>query len=437
VPPVGLADQLGMRLRGLTFARSPASLRHMTAVARDAPPRAQHALRVGFAYPGDPDAPGTWSGTPASLANAIRQLGATVVPLNAEPPRGVEWAAAHVLALLRLHRTRMPSLVERARVSRTIALYTGREMSALRTRALRRRVRQAVPLDAAVQIQTNYALPPGLRVATFEDMTVRQALTLPYPEWQNLSEREQAAAVARQARAYAQATACCFSTRWAADSAIDDYGVSAEKVHVVGVGRNHAPRPVPRSWDTPRFLYVGGDWIRKNGDAIVRTFARIRELIPEARLDLVGNHPRVDVEGVRGHGWLSLANDEDRRRVDSLFEQATCFVMPSLCEPAGLTYLEAGATGVPSIGSTVGGSGDLIGDGGCAVDPYDEQQLYSAMVRFSDGETARAAGARALERADYFTWPRVSERILTALGLLAASQGPQRISAGAGVVGPG
>ena len=89
--------------------------------------------------------------------------------------------------------------------------------------------------------------------------------------------------------------------------------------------------------------------------------------------------------------------------------------MPSLCEPSAISYLEAGAAGVPSIGSTVGGSRELIGDGGCVVDPYDHEALYAAMLELADGEAARKAGERALARADWFTWPNVAARILAAL----------------------
>jgi glycogen synthase len=405
----------------LTFDPVQATLGRVTALHEEERRHAPgFAGRVGVAYPGDPDAAGTWSGTPASLANAMRDLGVIVEALRAEPPRSVEWVAMNALALLRVHRTPGTSLRNRARVSRTIALYTGREMSALRTRALRRRVRETAPLDAVVQIASCYVVPSGCRVATFEDMTVRQALELPYPEWRGLSKREQAAAVERQARAYDQAVACCFTTQWAADSAINDYGVDPAKTHVVGVGRNHVPRPVDRDWSRPRFLFVGGDWTRKNGDAIVRSFKRLRELMPEARLDLVGSHPQVDVEGVVGHGWLSLADEAERKQVDDLFEAATCFVMPSLCEPSALSYVEAAAGGVPSIGSTIGGSAELIGDGGCVVDPYDDNALFEAMRRFADGDKARAAGRRALERSDRFTWPKVAARILTALELPSA-----------------
>lgn len=377
--------------------------------------RGEPPPRVGLAYPGDPDSPGTWSGTPASLAGALRELGATVVPLRAEPPRAVEWAAAHLLTLLRVHRTPGETLRQRARTSRSIALYMSPAMSRLRSRALRRPLKEALPLEGVVQVGTGYAVPPGVPVTTYEDMTVRQALTLPYPEWQALSAKETAAAVERQARAYSQATTCCFATDWAAQSAVCDYGVARDRVRVVGVGRNHSPRPLPRDWSAPRFLFVGGDWKRKNGDAVVRAFARVRERIPAARLDLGGHHPRVEVEGVTGHGWLSLGDDGERAELDRLFETATCFVMPSRVEPAGIVYLEAGAAAVPSIGSTVGGCAELIGGGGTVVDPDDEQGLFEAMVRFSDGAVAREAGQHALARADDFTWAAVARRVLGAL----------------------
>jgi glycosyltransferase involved in cell wall biosynthesis len=384
----------------------------------------ENSLRIGIAYPGYPNAPGTWSGIPASLGNAIRELGCTVEPLRAQPPRAVEWLTTQALTALRLHRTSIKPFRKRVSVSRTISLYTSREMSALRTRSLRARVHRAQPLDAVVQLGTGYGLPAGLRIATFEDMTVKQALSLPYPEFQNLSGDEQTAAVKRQASAYSQALACCFTTQWPADSAVEEYGVPRSKVHVVGVGRNHSPRPIARDWSVPRFLFVGFGWERKNGDGVVRAFVRVRESVPEARLDLVGGHPQVDVEGITGHGPLSLGDDDERRKLDELFETATCFVMPSWYEPSAISYVEAAAAGIPSIGSSVGGSGDLIGDGGFVVDPGDEQALLDAMLTLSNPEAAREAGARALGKADRFTWHQVARRILAALELLPSTRGP-------------
>jgi len=389
----------------------------VTAVLADARTEDERTYpwNIGLAYCGDAGKAGTWSGTPASLGNAMRGHGASVTALKAQAPPIVEALVAHTLTLLRLPRTPGETLKQRARLSRTISLYTGREMSVLRSRGLRGEVRRAMPLDAIVQIQTNYAVPPGLPVATFEDMTVAQAIELPYPDWRTLSDREKAAAIERQRRAYERADACCFTTQWAANSAIEDYGIPREKTHVIGVGRNHTPRPVARDWSTPRYLFVGSNWTLKNGDAVLEAFGRVRELIPEARLDLVGVHPDVNAAGVYGHGWLSLADDGQRRQLDTLFETATCFVLPSLCDASAISYVEAGAAGIPSIGTTVGGSAELIGDGGRVLDPHDREALLNAMLEFADGETARAAGERSRAIAEPFTWTTVGERLLAAL----------------------
>jgi len=371
--------------------------------------------RLGLAYPGDVRQAHTWSGTPSGLYRAFRDLGLDVAPLGADPPRAVTFVASNTFALGRLHRTPGPSLKERLRTSRTIALFSGPELSGMRSRALRRDLRRTGRLDAVVQIGTGYEVPSGQRIATYEDLTVAQALQFPYPEWQGLSRREQAEAVERQRRAYERATACCFTSTWAAESAVRDYGIDPDKVHSVGVGRNHEARPTERNWMHTRFLFVGAEWHRKNGAAVLRAFAEVRRHVPDARLDLVGDHPRVDVPGVDCHGWLSMADEGERRRLEELFESATCFVMPSLYEPSAIAYVEAAAAGLPIVGTTVGGSADLIGDGGILIDPSSDQELTEAMLALAEPRRAQEVGAAALAHSAWFTWPLVARRILAAL----------------------
>ena len=115
---------------------------------------------------------------------------------------------------------------------------------------------------------------------------------------------------------------------------IRDYGIAPEKVHAVGVGRNHTAPAVERDWSTPRFLFVGMDWPRKNGDGVLRAFARLRAELPDARLDVVGGHPPIDAPGVTAHGVLRLDVPEQHATLERLFGEATCFVMPSHSEAA-------------------------------------------------------------------------------------------------------
>jgi glycosyltransferase involved in cell wall biosynthesis len=200
-----------------------------------------------------------------------------------------------------------------------------------------------------------------------------------------------------------------------------DYGIDEEKIKVVGLGRNFEPvAGGERDWTTPRFLFIGVDWERKGGPAVLASFTRVRERHPAATLDLVGGHPAaIDAEGVRGHGRLSLGSAGERERLEALLGNATCMVLPSAFEAFGIAYVDAGAHGVPSIGTTIGGAADAVGAGGVLVDPADPIALERAMLDLCDAGTARRLGALASTNAGRLTWPKVAERVLAALAIPA------------------
>lgn len=228
------------------------------------------------------------------------------------------------------------------------------------------------------------------------------------------------AVVAAHRRLHRRARASCAVSFAAARSLVIDDGLDARRVHVVGCGRNIEPDgPVERDWSAPRFLFVGNDWARKNGDAVLRAFTRLRADHPGAHLDVAGGHPPLDVKGVIAHGPLRLDQPADRQRLQSLFAGATCFVMPSRAEPFGIVYVEAASFGVPSIGSASGGPITAIGDGGVLVEPGDDEALLAAMRRLADPAEARRLGQRALARSTRFTWRKVAERLYRATGLPA------------------
>jgi glycosyltransferase involved in cell wall biosynthesis len=221
--------------------------------------------------------------------------------------------------------------------------------------------------------------------------------------------------MARQRRVYEGSRGCCLASAWAAASVREDYGVPAAKTHVVGVGHNIDVGAAERDWSVPRFLFVGGDWRRKRGAAVVGGFAAVRRRHPEATLDVVGDHPPLSAEGITGHGRLPLDSEDGQRRYADLVRRATCFLMPSTHEPFGIAYLDAGACGVPSIGTTVGGAPEAIGEGGLAVDPADPGALERAMLRMADGEHAERLGELARRHAATLTWRATAERLLRAL----------------------
>lgn len=355
----------------------------------------RHLARIALVQQGDPTDPASWSGVPARLMTGFEEAGCDVAPVRAS-----------FGGMGRLGRALRMSWADQSASS---------VFAALCGRAADRSLRRAGDLDGVVMIGSGYTLRTTAPIVTFEDMTLALALRQGEPPYSSLGRRAAARWLARQRHVYAASRGCCVASEWAAASVREDYGMPASKVHVVGVGRNiDAGRP-ERDWSTPRFLFVGADWERKRGTAVLAAFAAVRERRPAATLDLVGNHPPVEAPGVTPHGRLSLGSADGQRRYAELLRRATCFLMPSTHEPFGIAYADAGACGLPSIGTTVGGAPEAVGPGGLVVDPDDPRALPGAMLKLADPETARSLGARAYEHAAGLTWRAVAERMLRAL----------------------
>ncbi len=351
-------------------------------------------LRIAMILEGDPERGGAWSGVPRGLTSGFEQQGCEVVPINAEV-RGMG-RAAEALGMSWAQQSANPVFAWACGV------------------AASRRLKAAPPLAGAVAIGSGYSVSTSLPVATFEDMTVAQALRQPEPVYEELSPAAAARWRNRQQRNFERAAACCVTSRWAADSVERDYGIDPAKVRVVWLGSNIETETIDRDWSPPRFLFVGLDWERKRGSDVIAAFAEVRERYPEATLDLVGTHPPIEADGVVGHGRLPLGSEQGQRDYRALLSQATCMVMPSVFEPFGIAYLDAAAAGIPSIGTTSGGAVDAVGDGGRLVDPADERALASAMIELAHPDTARRLGEIASRRAPEFTWKLAAERVLDA-----------------------
>lgn len=357
------------------------------------------------------------------MLRALESLGVELCPVNTQPSGLVGAALLNGTALTRAGRRGVARPFEALRQARREARVSPASVG-LRRVVARRRLGHLGPLDAVLQVHAEVALDSNIPFATYEDLTIVQALRHGYREWTHLSRSEQQRRVAQQGAVYRRASACCTTSRWIRDSVVGDYGIAPERVHVVGIGGEVADPRGERDWTTPRFLFVGMDWRRKNGDAVIRAFARLRCSHPTAELHLVGGHPRVGAPGVVGHGPLRLGWPFEREQVRELFRRSTCFVLPSWVEPTAIAYVEAASFGLPSIATSVGGSADLVGDGGVLVDPGNEDALVRAMVELCDPGRAHALGALGRARSGLFTWPRVAARILTALKLPGFDEPP-------------
>lgn len=332
---------------------------------------------------GEATNPWAWSGIPHGLANGLRSHGLPVTRVSADLPRPCERVGRAVARRIPGHTVigeDAPWLI----TARDLRLRTRRELAAA---------------DVAIALGSHFGDRIGnnhVRV-TFEDMTVAQT---PYPPGAARNRW-----VKRQREIYARADLCCAATPWAAESIIADYGVPESKVLVAGFGANVACEPVPKDWEQPRLLWVGVDWHRKGGDLLTDAFQQAA--IPNAILDLVGQHPQIDIPNVRCHGLI-----RDVSRLRSFFENATLFVLPSRFDAAGIVLLEAASAGTPCIGSAIAGVPYNVGEAGITIPVGDLDALTAALIDMTRPEIAAAYRDAAIRQAPQRTWHAVAQRII-------------------------
>lgn len=177
-----------------------------------------------------------------------------------------------------------------------------------------------------------------------------------------------------------RAAAVVTFSAWAARSVTEGHGVAAERVHVVppGVDLEHFRHfdPARRGGEdgVRRIVFVGGEFVRKGGPALVELFlerfagAGVElHLVtsPEAQVPV---HPQIVV-----HRGVKAFSPEWRR----VYEQADLFVMPTRADAAPFVFVEAMAAGIPAIGTTVGAIPEMIveGETGFVVAPDDRRAL--------------------------------------------------------------
>jgi alpha-1,3-rhamnosyl/mannosyltransferase len=164
-------------------------------------------------------------------------------------------------------------------------------------------------------------------------------------------------------------------------------------------------------------LSVGTLEPRKNLAAAIRSYAdvpeRLRRDIP---LVVVGRRGWLSdqVEGMiragETSGWLRFLGFVPQTHLPAIYAGARLFVYPSRYEGFGLPVVEAMASGVPVVTSSVSCLPEISGDGAELVHPDDVDGLRATLERLL-GDDARRAQLRALglARATRFSWQRCAE----------------------------
>ena len=237
--------------------------------------------------------------------------------------------------------------------------------------------------------QTNYGLygldSVGAKpmVTTFHD--VNQATIDPVPE-----------VLHRQKVSLKRADSIIVVSENTKKELLELYDVDEKKVNVIYHGielPNLDLLPSRRIIDAPYVLYVGRRSPYKNFHRFVVAYSKFHQVHPEIKL--VCTSSPFTSEELEHFKKLNILQSvihvrADEQMMSMLYRDALFFVFPSLSEGFGMPILEAWAHHCPVALSNTSCFPEITSDAGLYFDPYEEDDIFSAMLRLAENEDLRS-----------------------------------------------
>ena len=254
----------------------------------------------------------------------------------------------------------------------------------------------------------NYVIPFGVKgkkVVTIHDLAFRE-----FPE--TIRRRTMIMLKRNLKRSIKRADAIVTDSEFTKQEIIKYYGVSPEEIYVVPCGvdtEKFYPEEDTNVISKIRgkygiegeyFLYLGTLEPRKNIEGLLQAYQKLLEKTGSSKREV----PALVIAG--GKGWrydsifekvkeLALENqvvfagyiaEEDKT---PLLSGALAFCFPSFYEGFGLPPIEAMACGTPVITSNTSSLVEVTGEAAVQVNPYDTEELASAMENMWRDEKVR------------------------------------------------
>jgi len=158
---------------------------------------------------------------------------------------------------------------------------------------------------------------------------------------------------------------------------VDHYGIPEEKVSVIyNAVESGRFRPLGAGKIPDMVLYIGRIDKRKGIEFLIRSMPLVLRELPGARLVVGGKGGDLEkMKALVGRlhlessvTFLGFVPDD---RLNALYNQAQCVVVPSIFEGFGITVIEAVAAGTRVVGADVDGIRGILSDGAYGtVTPY-------------------------------------------------------------------
>jgi len=195
-------------------------------------------------------------------------------------------------------------------------------------------------------------------------------LTDNYPYATNLIKISRNESNRAESEGIHKSAALAYSSKWAADSAIKDYGADPKKIHVVSFGANIDNIPQIRNpeekarEETCNLLFVGRNWFRKGGPMTVDILKELNAVNLKATLTMVGiARNRVADPNIKVIPYLDKNNPIQLKEYEALMEKSHFLLLPTKADCTPIVFCEAAAFGLPVITADVGGVSSVVENG--------------------------------------------------------------------------
>lgn len=203
---------------------------------------------------------------------------------------------------------------------------------------------------------------------------------------------------------------------------IEKYPSFADKVVVVPIGVNHILRATNRNVKKDIILSLSSIVPHKNFLTLIQAFDLLKKSckIPY-QLTIIGyptdynyyKELQKEVQKRKLAKEVKFTGRVPFEDLTSYFQRAILYVFPSFLEADGATPLEAMASGVPVIASSIPSVKDSCGDAATYFEPFNVEELAAAMSQIIQNPNLRQEMIqKGLERAESFTWEKAARQTI-------------------------
>jgi len=371
-------------------------------------------MKIAYLALNDPLDKRSWSGTTYYIAKALQKNGNDVDFLG--PIKLPKWLDKVLRAMAKT--TRIIFRKEYiTKYSLLLSWYSSRQF----TKKLRGKTYDCICAPAA-SAELGF-LKTKLPVIYITDATFELVSNYDYGEFNKMSWFSKVEGNLLERNALKKSSAIMYPSLWAAESAVNDYHISNEKVFIAPFGANIDLIPdkkiIFQKLENKQLtlLFLAVDWERKGGNIAfdVLKFLQYTHGI-KAKLIVCGCEPpshmsHPDMEVIP---FLDKNKKEDYEKFVDIMSSAHFLLVPTRADCSLLVGCEANAYGVPAITTDTGGVSEIVKDGvnGYCLPYSADGSTYAALIAelFINEEKYKNLISSSRQRFDeHLNWQKWSE----------------------------